>query len=307
MFADNKIVRYINQNRGKIITIFLVIIFAFLIIYTLNELSKQKNEEQSNVVPQNIYRPENTAISGDSVPAEQQQENESVIDKFIEFCNNGQVEEAYNLLSDNCKEKIYPTIETFSTSYYDVIFTTKREVTIQSWINDGDFYVYQVRYLNDMMATGKIDEGNIYEDYISIEKATPEKINIGQYIGTEQIESSKEEENIKVTVNRVDYYLRQAVYIVTVQNNSNNNIYIDSKTKTDSVYLTDSNELHWNTSINNVADAQLMVSPGLSRTYQISFQREYNPDVWIETFTFSDIRVQEITNDNEVKEITVEI
>ena len=308
MFADNRIIRYINQNKGKIITIGLVIIFAFLIIYALNEFAKQRNEEEvTNTTPQNVYRPENAAIIGDTVDDEDQQKNESVIDQFIDYCNNGNVEEAYNLLSDGCKEKVYTSLDVFRSSYIDVLFNTKREVTVQAWITDGDFYVYQVRYLNDMMASGKIDDNNVYQDYFSIDKKDSSKISIGQYFGTKQIEKLNEKDNIQVTVNSVDYYLRQEVYTITVQNNTDENLYLDSKTRTDSVYLTDSNDLHWNTSINNVADALLMITPGLSRTYQISFTREYNPNVSIREFTLSDLRTQEITNEEGLKEISVEL
>ena len=45
-----------------------------------------------------------------------------IIIKFIDYCNSGEINSAYELLSDDCKQILFPSIESFLNNYYNRIF-----------------------------------------------------------------------------------------------------------------------------------------------------------------------------------------
>ena len=57
----------------------------------------------------------------EAVTEEQVKENkELIIDQFIKYCNSKDINNAYNLLSDDCKNEVFKNIETFNNNYIKV-------------------------------------------------------------------------------------------------------------------------------------------------------------------------------------------
>lgn len=311
MIRNSRIFRYINKNIKKIITIIIVIIFALLLIQVANLQAKEKSKDKvgkNENYNENIYKPEETVIIGDNMSKEEQITNQSIINRFVEFCNSQNPQEAYNMLSKECKEVLYQDYDTFVKSYYQKIFNTKREISIQSWINMPKAKTYKVRFLNDALASGKLDNDNLFEDYITIVKENGiEKLNIGSYIQRSEINQNTEEDGVKITVSYIDYYMTHESYRITVENNTQNSVFLDSKKTTESIYLTDENEIKWKTSINYIANPLLEIKPNLSQSYVITFFKAYNPDQNIESITFSDIRQKQINNEENIKSITIKL
>ena len=53
MFYDNKIIRFINKNKGMLVIVVAIIIFLLLIIQVLNKASLENVKDNIN---QNIYK-----------------------------------------------------------------------------------------------------------------------------------------------------------------------------------------------------------------------------------------------------------
>ena len=121
------LIRFYNQNRKKIIKIILVIVFIIGLIQLLDFFSKRenKNEEVSNEINNTKYSntviSDKSAISGSSVSENKFKKDTDIINDFFNYCKNGNIESAYDLLTDECKEEMYTTIDEFKTMYYDVI------------------------------------------------------------------------------------------------------------------------------------------------------------------------------------------
>ena len=95
----NKLVRYWNQNRKQIIVVIAIVVFAFAIIKLLNNLLEQErtSDEEVNTT---IWQPNQSVITGEKVSTEITKKNNDMIKQFIDYCNNKDIKNAYNLLSD---------------------------------------------------------------------------------------------------------------------------------------------------------------------------------------------------------------
>ena len=125
----NKFIRFYNQNRGFIITLIVISALILIIIQTLNEIVKKQktnNEIAANNVENTIRNEEiNTESNVSSITGQTVQNantKKNIIKNFVEYCNEGKYEEAYNMLTDDCKAKVYPSLEYFKTGYIDRIF-----------------------------------------------------------------------------------------------------------------------------------------------------------------------------------------
>ena len=128
------IIRYYNQNRKKIWGIVIIIIFAIVFLKLLNVtyLKQTKNKIENNdfeVAKTNTitqeensntkYSSDKSSIDGSSVSKGNLENVQNVFDNFFNACNNQKYEEAYNLLTDKCKELVYPSLKSFKLNYYD--------------------------------------------------------------------------------------------------------------------------------------------------------------------------------------------
>lgn len=144
----------------------LVIIGIIIIVQGLNALAiKKEASKQKN----------NNIISNNSevkvISAKENKENEELIEKFINHCKENKLEEAYSLLSENCKKDLYPTIHTFSNQYYKKFFASKKDTEIQYDSNN----VYKITFYDDILESGKIENRKNIIDYYKIEQEVIEK------------------------------------------------------------------------------------------------------------------------------------
>lgn len=107
----NKLVRFYNQNRHMVWIVILSIIAIISIIQVLDNLAYEKNNANKNI---NNYN-NNSSINYSVITGQEVKTDISeVIDEFVKYCNNGQVEKAYEMLSDECKTILYPNLEDFT-------------------------------------------------------------------------------------------------------------------------------------------------------------------------------------------------
>ena len=105
MFRTNRLIRYINQNRRRILFVIgaiagLIIVIQLLNSFAKKQLSSSSIAEETNSNTESLYKPNETIITNTTVGDAQAQENSQIIDKFVEYCNNQELEKAYELLTD---------------------------------------------------------------------------------------------------------------------------------------------------------------------------------------------------------------
>lgn len=155
--------RFINQNRRDLLIIAGIIVLVIVVIRTANSLvareAERTNQNTENTVASqegsrspNILHTD-SIISGDELNESTASENQDVINNFIQACNNGDINLAYSYLSNSCKNKMFSTVDEFTTKYYEPIFQTPKEYNIENWISGGEVYTYRIYYVDDILSS----------------------------------------------------------------------------------------------------------------------------------------------------------
>lgn len=107
-----------NTHSKTIWTIIGVAILIFVVINVIN--SSLKNQEKPrNTITTNTTKMNSISIASDTSPITGEQITNSqkntvkLIDNFATYCNNGDIDSAYNLISSDCKNQMYPSKENF--------------------------------------------------------------------------------------------------------------------------------------------------------------------------------------------------
>ena len=285
-----KLIRFFNQNRKKIVKIILIIVFIIVIIQILNYIAGKQNKNNiENVINENkLYGDEvissKSSVTGTVVPSDDLKNASNIIKKFIDFCNDENIEEAYNLLTNECKDLMYPTIEDFKKIYYDYTFGgEKKTYTVENWVNK----VYQVRITGDILSTGKIDNAATKQDYITIvEENNESKLNINSYVGRSNPNKVTEIDNIKFIVNQVDTYMDHKEYNLLIENNSSNDILLDTGDDTKSVYLLDGSDKKTYFLSNEIIKSQFLIKSKYKTNLKIKFAYAYASNSLLKSMVF---------------------
>lgn len=306
------LIRFYNQNRKKIFKIILVIVFIIAIIQLLNYFAKKQNESDENIninVESNItYEQEvisnKSAVSGTTVKGEKLQKDTEVIHDFFEYCNQGNIEQAYSVLTDECKEEMYPTLDDFKRIYYEYLFNgEKKSYTIENWTGS----IYRVRITGDILSTGKLNENETRQDYMTVVQKDGEyKLNINSYVGRTTPNKTTENKDIKITVKSIDTYMDYEIYNLYIENNSSNDVLLDTDDDTKAVYLLDSNEKKYYYYNNEVLQNKLLVQSKLKSNLEIKFMSSYGSTKKIKSLVFSKmiLNYQEYRNLDDKKQFT---
>lgn len=296
-----KFIRYFNQNRKKIIKSILIIVFIIAIIQFLNYTAEvnQKNKykgNKDNIVENTLQRTDeakdslisNKSIIQETTISKEKIENEiDVINKFFKYCNNKDINNAYNLLTKECKELMYPTIDDFYKCYYNVVFNDKKKsFTMENW--EGS--TYQVMITEDILSTGKVNDSITRQDYMTVTiKDGESKLNINNYIGRWNVNKKSIKNNIEVTVVSKDVYMDYEVYNFKITNNLDNKILLDDCQNPKSVYLEDNNNLKYYFYNNELFVNKFIIESKYTKNFQIKFNRSYSSSRKIKKIVFSNV------------------
>lgn len=288
----NKIIRLWNQNRKSIVTVIIAVALLIIVVQLLNQIEKNNNEKNVNKVKENIEGlPTESIIGGQTVSVETTKDNVEEIETFIKKCNNGDIEGAYNMLTEDCKSVLFADkLENFKKGYYDIIFFSKRIGNIENFISENNRYTYKVKFHTDILSTGDAQNDQFYQDYITIDRNKSDgKININSLIYKRDINKETELNGIKVIVLSQQIYKDYEKYEVKFENNTNNRILIDTRTKTKTTYIVGNNGITYDSNISEISSSLCEIPANLYRTYTISFTKSYSSKVITEGISFSDI------------------
>lgn len=288
----NKIIRFWNQNRKSIVTIMVAIAFLLIIIQVLNQFAKNNNEKSNEKTKEIVEGlPTKSIVGGQDISVETTKNNVEKIETFIKKCNSGDIEGAYNMLTDDCKSVLFASkLENFKKGYYDIIFSSKRTGDIENFISDSNRYTYRVKFYEDMLASGSTQNKESYQDYITIDENMSEgKLSINSLVYTKEINKESELNGIKVIVLSQQVYKDYEKYEIKFENATNNRILIDTRTQTKTTYLLGDNGITYNSNISEISSALCEIPANFYRTYTIRFDKIYSSGVNTKGISFSDI------------------
>ena len=288
----HNLIRYWNQNRKKIITIIVAIVFFIIIIQILNQMAKEQREmekQNSNTNTYDTSLPTESIVGGATITAEETENNVEIIQQFINYCNNKDITNAYAMLTKECKETLFKTQADFENGYYNIIFTSEKIANIENFLSENDQYTYRLTLHNNMLATGKLDE-KTFQDYITIDQTSDNgKLNINSFIKKNSVNKETESNDIKISVIAQEIYKDYEIYEIKVENNRNTPILIDTRSNSKSVYIVGDNNVSYNSLIHEIASNLYEVPAHFNRTYRIKFNKIYSVDVKTRGVVFSDI------------------
>lgn len=305
---------FYRNNKEKISKF--VKVFGLLILIGIalaNSVGNNSSKDENNS-DATVYTPTKTIISGKDINKETYQKEENLVKTFVDYCNNKQIQEAYNLLTEECKEKIYPNIETFEKNYYDVIFNQYRECNLQSWVSSGDYNTYKVTFIEDIMSTGNYNNVKKFEDYITIvTKNDEQKININNYIKSEEISKTTKTDELEIEVKSVDTYMNSVKYYLKITNITEKDILLDTlRNKT--IKLVGTNGAEYALDDTNLFSSNLIIyKESKNKEVELKFTKQYGSDVIGESIEFKNIitnydeYLKDNNNYNEYKGISIKL
>ena len=284
-YYTNLRVRLINfwkKNKKKI----LIGLIILLIVIIINNILKNRPETiQMRTIS---FKPHESIVNNQEVPEKEQKQIENIVDKYFNFCNNKQYEEAYNLITSDCRKAYYPTLESFK-SYVDYVFEGKKKIySLQSYSVVDNTYIYQIKILDDFMANGTSDGYYYYEEKLVLKEENGEmKLSIGEFVNQDNPNISVEDDYMKIEIleRLVDY--EKETYKIKVTN------------KTDDKYIviadgTQSNEVKLNLGTRKDdpdKPVTITVRPGAFRVQEITFTNFYDNGKTSQGIYFGSVRI----------------
>lgn len=277
------------KKYGKLILTIIVALFA---IYTINKIVISVGE--NNKVPVTSYEPNITIMSSEKTPSKVQKTTENFIEEFVEYCNNKQYEKAYNMLSNECREEYYTTLESFKY-YVNSRYGTEKIYSLQSYSIYNDKYIYSLRLYDNLLATGLTNSSYMFQEEKIIASYDENKnvvFSIGDFVDKEEIKSVQENDYLKIDVRNKIINYNYELYKVKFTNRSQDIIVIqDGKVEEPEVLLDIGEETRENKEENNI-----IIYPGESKEYNLSFVKFFDDGDTSKKIIFNNIRVMEQYN-----------
>ncbi len=282
----HKLIGWYNENTEKFWIIIILIVSVIAFTQIANNYYKNKKEDTG--ANTNVSSARNTInneidgklesttslIQGSGVSKNKLEKETAVIDTFIKYCNEGQVENAYNLLTDECKEEIFPSLESFKSKYHNSVFKTYKTYNVQNYFGD----TYKLKLTEDALTTGKVGANSPYlQEYMTIvEKDSDYKLNINNYIGRTEINKTSTVEGIKIEVQSKETYMDYSEYTIKIQNTTENTILLDDGKRADNIYLLDENNVKEYANTGEIIYSNLKLLPMQTKKYTFRFSNTYS-------------------------------
>lgn len=306
---------FIRKNREKIRELIKVLAIGALVVFVIYAIfSNGMLESDTPTNQKEAYRPQETIISGKNIKDEDYEQDSNIVKIFVQYCNEQKIKEAYDLLTEECKKKMYPNIEEFYNKYYKMIFEKNREYSIQSWVSESGYNTYKIRFTDDFMTTGNYTDSEKYEDYITtITEGDNKRININGYVKTNTINKTTETDKLKIDVLNEDIYTDYVIYTMKIKNLTEKNILLDNLTDYSNVKLIGSNSASYKLNTNNLMALDLEISANERKNVTLRFSKVYGSDVLGDIIQFKQVITdyssyrQDSSNYKEYEELNISL
>lgn len=223
----HKLLRYIRQNRAKLIGIVIFILFAYTIIRTANEAYIEKGKEELEGSKNNIV-----TIERDATVNLSDKNCIKIINEFLNLCSNGKYEDAYSYLSKDCINNLYNSVDNFEKNYCIANGIKGKGYSVKK--SEISQYTYMIEF-NNMLSSGKANTTLTYDYYtITVENKHDIKLNINSFVKTKNINKSAQLGGLKVVIQSCNIYKDYQEIVVTFFNDNENAIKIGNN-----VYVVD--------------------------------------------------------------------
>ena len=278
-----KIRNFFKKHRNTIIII--AIIWAIIIIINYF-LGHRTQEVTLNVT----YTPHEVLLTSSfEVPEKLQNPIEDLIDDYINKCINQDYSGAYALLTDSCKKYVFDDSEDNFKEYASAIFTGPKRYSIQDYSNYGQYYIYNVKIIDDIITTGLTgQEYAYYEEKMAVSQNGDKlQLCVNDYMGHSDLKKVGEDDNVKIRIESRDEYYGFEIYTVRITNKTDKNIVIcDHIAEKELALLTETDSRD----PMNIS-SEIYLIPEETRTFEITFLKYYDESKKADTISFNKIRI----------------
>ena len=190
------------------------------------------------------------------------------------------------------------------------ILITKSQQVIQQI--SSFFYIYLIKIYESRLATGNANP-NYIQDYYTIKEELGEyKLNISGFVGKQKYRNkTTQKENVTIKLNSTSVYMDYQNYEITVKNNTEKTILLDSREKTDNTYTVNNKGVKIEALLYENKEEDLKIDVGEEKKIAIKFSNVYQSGTTIKKIVFSNVVLnyeeEQKVEDRELKEIAIEI
>lgn len=273
-------------------TILLLAILIWGVVFFINLLIKNRPVDTT---PQTTLSTHTSIIeTNEKTPTKVANLIEDTIEEYIGYCNEGNYQKAFNMLSKDCQNYAFDNNVSNYMNHVLVKMPTPKKYSIQNYstvkLNGTDFYIYEIRYFDDLLATGLTNSTYAFtSENLTFHKESGEYVmEAGNYIYHEDIKSISENEYLKLDV--VDKVVNYSVerYEIKLTNRSNYTIVIADGQETEEFVLTLPNEVRSRSTINDI-----VLKPGETEQLIVEFPKFVDDGDESQAIMLSSIRVME--------------
>ena len=192
------------------------------------------------------------------------------------------------MITSDCKQILFPTLQDFNNNYVQKIFTQKRTIKVENSMYGES--IYKVSYYEDILSNGGYGQSNTLQDYVRIERTNEGyKFSFNKFLYLENIEKNENANLIYMKALQKQVYIDFEIYQIQITNNTQNTILISTRQEENSVYIVDEKEVTYPSNMDEQAIERLIVKPGATTMLNIKFNKMYNPERKINAIRFVDI------------------
>jgi len=171
---------YLIRNSKIILFVIMCFIGIVVFVQSLNnmaiEANKEKNESlitnnsvsYTNEIVNNIKENSSNITEKPEKIYEENKEYTKLVKNFISLCENGNVEEAYKMLSQKSYKTYYPTLNAFNNIYFNKMFDGSYNVEIIYEGTNKD--IYKIVFKEDALHTGNVYNPKEIINYYKVEE-----------------------------------------------------------------------------------------------------------------------------------------
>lgn len=300
----HRLISMYSKNRLKVWAIIIMIILGLSLIQVLNKSAKNKEKETQIEKSENIvkssnseddqekdYQKESNTLTSTSEISEKYQEKfGKIIDEFYTACIENDIEKAYGLLSDECKNLMYQNQDLFESLYCREKFSNNKEYSFQSWATGRNTYIYQVKIFDNMLSTGKSSDQGYIEDYVTLVPDEDSfKLNVNSFIETKVIGEKSANGILTIQADSKEIYKDYEIYKFKIKNNTQDRILLDTGKKTDTMYVVDDIKNRYKAFSYEKSKTELLIKPDETKVIEIKYDRAFNSKRSVEKIVFSNI------------------
>ncbi len=297
-----KILRFFRKNKY----IILILAIVLMVVIAINTILRSRVEVPE---PTTTLEPHVSVMnSGSSTPSRMAQTIEDYIKEYMGYVDSQDFDKAFNMVTEECRAKEFDD-DIFKYIVYvkNKKPNSKMTYSIQDYSNvtiDGiKYYIYEIHYTEDLLATGLTNSEYMFTTEKMAfyrDKDGTIKMNVGDYIGYENVQSVAENEYLKIDIiNKLVEY-QEVTYEVRFTNRSEYTVVVaDGYGSAEENVITLKGETR-----KEINGLDIVLSPGESKTFTFTYTKFVDDGDSISDMTFGSIRVMEQYSGTDLNKVT---